>query len=281
MMPYSKLCWTIAFACCMLVACDNSTDNGEAVLWADSEKCDEIRKTKNDFVPVEDILPCVKESEKVAFILRHAERDADRTGTEDSLNEHGVEQARLLGHKLKSYPDFYYIHTYYIRTLETAYNIAKGKGQIVDVFTRENSDGTVHILNEDLLYYWYVKDEAYINVCSPSGYMEAFTKMAYEVDDYYCSLGFYNAKDRTLEFVRKYFNYSNMHNITFAITHDFFVSPLVIAISDGEIGMDYYSHSGDYYYWPNFLSGAAIIVDNQNNVTMIPAKGLPSGRLEE
>lgn len=281
MMPYSKLCWTIAFACCMLVACDNSTNNGETDLFAGSERCDEIRKTKKDFVPVEDILPCVKESEKVAFILRHAERDEYRTGTEDSLNAFGVEQARALGNKLKSYPDFYYMHTNYIRTLETAYNIAKGKGQKLDIFTRENSDGIVHELNEDLLYYWYVKDEAYVYACAPSGGLEAFTKMAYELDNYYCSLGFYNVKERTLEFVQKYFNYNEMHDITFAITHDYFIAPLVIAITDGEIGMDYYNHSGDYYYWPNFLSGAAIIVDNQNNVTMIPAKGLPSGRLEE
>ncbi len=220
------------------------------------------------------------ENEKVAFIVRHSVREPYETGYDDHLNISGVEMARMLGERLKDYPDFYYMHTNYIRTLETAYYVAAGKGQMVEPFTRENSDGVVHEMNEDLLYYWYVKDEAYVNVCSPNGGMASFTKMAYETEDYYCNLGFYNAKDRTLEFVKKYFTYSRMHDITFAVSHDFFVAPLVIAITDGEIGMDYHNHGGDDYYWPNFLSGAAIIVDDKDRVTMVPVKGLESGRLK-
>lgn len=252
----------------------------DSVITLDSAACAEIRSTKNDFVPLEYILPCVKENEKVAFIVRHGAREPFENGTEDHLNEMGVMQAFRLGEKLKAYPDFYYMHSYYIRTMETAYYVAQGKGQKVDAFTRENSDTLVHEMTDDLLYNWYVKDYAYEYVCSPNGGLASLTKMAYETEDYYCNLGFYNAKERTLEFVKKYFTYNRMYKATFAVTHDYFVAPMVIAITDGEIGMDYYNHSGDYYYWPNFLSGAAVIVDDKDNVTMVPVKGLESGRLE-
>ena len=292
-----KLFWVALFSGMFLVACDDSECVSKAddlkrdladtelndvaedsVLPFDSVTCAAIRTTKNDFVPLEDVLPCIKENEKVAFIVRHSVREPYENGYDDHLNINGVEEARKLGERLKGYPDFYYMHTNYIRTLETAYYVAAGKGQNVEPFTRENSDGVVHEMNEDLLYYWYVKDEAYVNVCSPNGSMSSFTKMAYEVDDYYCSLGFYNAKERTIEFVQKYFTYNRMHNVTLAVTHDYFVAPLVIAITDGEIEMDYYNHVEDDYYWPNFLSGAAIIVDDKDSVTMVPVKGLESGR---
>lgn len=250
----------------------------DSVASLDSARCAAIRTTKNDFVPLEDILPCVMENEKVAFVVRHSERNSNESGPDDHLNENGVAIARALGAKLKAYPDFYYMHTFYIRTMETAYYVAEGKGQKVVPFTRENGDALVHETNDDLLYDWYVKDYAYEYVCSPSGGLVALTKMAYETEDYYCNLGFYNAKDRTLEFVKKYFTYNRMHDVTFAVTHDYFVAPMVIAITDGEIGMDYYNHGGDDYYWPNFLSGAAIIVDAKDSVTMVPVKGLESGR---
>lgn len=250
----------------------------DSFITLDSAACAEIRSTKNDFVPLENVLPCVMENEKVAFIVRHGEREYYESGTEDHLNEKGVMQAFRLGEKLKAYPDFYYMHSYYIRTMETAYYVAEGKGQKVEAFTRENSDTLVHEMMDDLLYNWYVKDYAYEHVCSPNGGLASLTKMAYETEDYYCNLGFYNAKERTLEFVKKYFTYNRMHDITFAVTHDYFVAPMVIAITDGEIGMDYHNHSGDDYYWPNFLSGAAVIVDDKDNVTMVPVKGLESGR---
>lgn len=252
----------------------------DSVITLDSAKCAAVRTTKSDFVPLENVLPCVRENEKVAFIVRHGARELYESGTEDHLNEIGVMQAYRLGEKLKAYPDFYYMHSYYIRTMETAYYVAEGKGQKVEVFTRENSDTLVHEMTDDLLYNWYVKDYAYEYVCSPNGGLASLTKMAYETEDYYCNLGFYNAKERTLEFVKKHFTYNRMHKATFAVTHDYFVAPMVIAITDGEIGMDYYNHSGDDYYWPNFLSGAAIIVDDKDGVTMVPVKGLESGRLK-
>lgn len=250
-----------------------------SVASLDSAKCVAIRTTKNDFVPLENVLSCVGENEKVAFIVRHGARELYESGTEDHLNEIGVMQAFRLGEKLKDFPDFYYMHSYYIRTMETAYYVAEGKGQKVEAFTRENSDTLVHEMLDDLLYSWYVKDYAYEYVCSPNGGLASLTKMAYEPEDYYCNLGFYNAKERTLELVKKYFTYEKMHDVTFAVSHDFFVAPMVIAITDGEIGMDYYNHPGDDYYWPNFLSGAAVIVDDKDNVTMVPVKGLESGRL--
>jgi len=246
-----------------------------------SATCEEIRSTKNDFVPIENVLPCVQENEKVAFIIRHGERNPSESGYDDTLNANGVIDTRALGSKLKDYPDFYYMHTGYLRTLQTAYHIAEGKGQKVEEFTRENCDSIVHEYNEDLYVNWYIKDEAYLNVCGSDGGFGMLTMMAYEPDDYYCSLAFYNVKERTQELVEKYFTYDKMHPITFAISHDYFVGPLMIAITDGEIGMDYYNHYGDEYYWPKFLSGGAFIVDDQDNVTMIPVKGLSSGRMAD
>ncbi len=245
-----------------------------------SATCEEIRTTKNDFVPLENVLPCVNENEKVAFVVRHGERNYNESGYDDTLNANGVIDARALGSKLKEYPDFYYMHTNIFRTLETGYRIAEGKGQSVEKFTRENCDSIVHEFNEDLVSDWYYKDESYLSKCA-SDAAAALTKMAYEPDDYYCSLAFYNAKERTQELVERNFIYSKMHDITFAVTHDFFVAPLLISVTDGEIGLDYHNHSGDGYFWPNFLSGVAFIVDDMDRVTMVPVKGLASGRLAE
>jgi len=268
----------MSIAAVLLVACSNTVSGGSQ---SDEATCEEIRSTKKDFVPIENVLPCVRDNEKVAFVIRHGERNAGESGYDDTLNANGVIDTRALGRKLKDYPDFYYMHTDCLRTLETAYRIAEGKGQKVEEFTRDNCDSVVHEYNEDLYYYWYLKDESYLGKCGSDAGLGALTMMAYEVDDYYCSQAFYNAKDRTLEFIEKNFTYGKMHHITFAITHDYFVAPLMIAITDGEIGMDYYNHYGDEYYWPNFLSGAAIIVDDRGKVTMIPVKGLSSGRMAE
>ncbi|SHL08431.1 histidine phosphatase family protein [Fibrobacter sp. UWEL] len=290
----------ISIAAVLLVACSNSVSDGSqsderdslssdvaAESSADAEQsssssatCEEIRSTKNDFVPIENVLPCVQENEKVAFIIRHGERNAGESGYDDTLNANGAEQARELGRRLKDYSDFYFMHTDYLRTLETGYRIAEGKGQKVEEFTRENCDSIVHEWNDDLRYDWYLKDGSYMSMCASGNNMAAYTKMAYEVDDYYCDLAFYNAKERTMEFVRNHFTYGKMHDITFAVTHDLFVAPLMISITDGEIGMDYYKY-GDEYYWPNFLAGAAVIVDDQDNVTMVPVRGLSSGRMAE
>lgn len=253
-------------------------DNNDIIVPFDTTKCGEVRTTKNDFVPLENVLACVKKNEKVAFIVRHGEREPADTGPDDHLNANGIEGARNLGKKLKAYPDFYYMHTYYMRTMETAYYVAEGKGQNVEMFTRENADGIVHEMTDDLLSYWYETGNISVCACDYRCDLAAYTKMAYVEGDDYCDLAFYNAKARTLELVEKYFTYEKMHDVTFAVSHDYFVAPLMIAITDGEIGMDFHNHYGDYYYWPNFLSGAAFIVDEKNHLTMIPVKGLESGR---
>jgi hypothetical protein len=84
-----------------------------------SEQCLAIRATKNDFIPITDIFPCVRSNEKLAFIIRHAARDRDASGSLASLNSEGRSQSLELGERLSATGDFFYMHTHYYRNMET------------------------------------------------------------------------------------------------------------------------------------------------------------------
>ena len=98
-----------------------------------SEKCKTLRATTDVFNSLYDVLGCTRSDEKVAIILRHAQRDIHKYGDDDGLIEVGRQQAKQVGEKLKelNLDDFYYMYTNVKRTAETAQIIAINKGENV------------------------------------------------------------------------------------------------------------------------------------------------------
>lgn len=95
---------------------------------------------------------------------------------------------------------------------------------------------------------------------------------------------FYNVDDKVKEIVKKYFEYDKMQNYTMVASHDQFVAPFLIAVTNRKIGLDFHNYGWNntgFRHWPNYLSGVAIIVNSKNEVDYVPVKGLKTGYLGE
>lgn len=249
-----------------------------------SEQCLAIRATKNDFIPITDIFPCVRSNEKLAFIIRHAARDRDASGSLASLNSEGRSQSLELGERLSATGDFFYMHTHYYRNMETVMLMAQGKGQTIPDSASLYSviEDEYHLQTQDLLESWFVKDETKVDACkSPQSWgWSAYSKFAYEEENLTaCQAAFYDVDDRVQDFIAKYFTYEQMHDMTMAISHDRFVVPFLVSISDRQLDLRFHNHENDFNYWINYLTGVAIIVDPDNQVTIIPVKSLDDAYL--
>ena len=249
-----------------------------------SEQCLAIRATKNDFIPITDIFPCVRSNEKLAFIIRHAARDRDASGSLASLNSEGRSQSLELGERLSATGDFFYMHTHYYRNMETVMLMAQGKGQTIPDSASLYSviEDEYHLQTQDLLESWFVKDETKVDACeSPQSWgWSAYSKFAYEEENLTaCQAAFYDVDDRVQDFIAKYFTYEQMHDMTMAISHDQFVVPFLVSISDRQLDLRFHNHENDFNYWINYLTGVAIIVDPDNQVTTIPVKSLDDAYL--
>jgi broad specificity phosphatase PhoE len=249
-----------------------------------SEQCLAIRATKNDFIPLTDIFPCVRSNEKLAFIIRHAARDRDASGNLAPLNSEGRVQAVDLGERLSATGDFFYMHTHYYRNMETVMLMAQGKGQTIPDSASLYSviEDEYHLQTQDLLESWFVKDETKVDACkSPQSWgWSAYSKFAYEEENLTaCQAAFYDVDDRVQDFIAKYFTYEQMHDMTMAISHDQFVVPFLVSISDRQLDLRFHNHENDFNYWINYLTGVAIIVDPDNQVTIIPVKSLDDAYL--
>ena len=133
------------------------------------------------FSSIYDVFGCLRPTEKVTFILRHAARPSDKYGPNDPLNETGMQQCATVGNRLKemNLDDFSYMHTYYFRAKQSAWIIAKNKGQDVGTETEwySETDNEYQTTNNDLLEKVYVKNESKRNSCK-SGW-GGFSKAAY------------------------------------------------------------------------------------------------------
>ena len=87
-----------------------------------------------------------------------------------------------------------------------------------------------------------------------------------------------------------------MHKSTLAISHDQYLVPFVVTISNKQIHADvknakydlrFHKHDRDinwqpdFNYWINYLTGVVLIVDSENNVIKLPVKALDDGFLRE
>lgn len=256
-----------------------------------SQECKEMRKTQDHFIPLEDVFDCVLPDEKVVFVIRHGERWKDASGSTGDLNEYGKTQASYLGKKLASQNyEFNYMSTYVYRTMRTNILISQGKGE--DFLTWDNVYGKTarnYIISEDFTEKWFQKKDK-VDKCAGIGSWARFTKMAYEPNA--CPDDFYNVDEKVEELINKHFMYNNIQKTTMVISHDQFLAPFLIAVTDRKIGLDAYNYvnangynndwnQGVFDHWPNYLTGAAIIVNENNDRVFVPVRGLKTGYLGE
>ena len=273
---------------------ENATNKVEVL----SDACKTLRSTTDKFIPIFDIFYCLRSNEKVTFILRHAAR-GDDTSESGTLSTTGENQCKEVGSKLKemNLEDFSYMHTRFYRAKQSAWIIAQNKGQ--DVGNQNawfNSDDTeIQITNDDLLDGWYVqnKDDNLKKTCkgNVSSGWGAYSRAAYKEYDSNdqkkaCDAFLYDIDQKTQEIIKKHFTYDKMKpGVTLAISHDQFLAPFVISISNrmisGPGGRDLRYHKyGTQEHWINYLSGVAIITDPDDNTKIIPATALSSGFLQ-
>ncbi|MCF0220773.1 MAG: hypothetical protein HUK19_00620 [Fibrobacter sp.] len=268
---------------------EEESSSSEAVATL-SAQCLEMRSTQDKFIPLEEVFDCVLPKEKLVFVIRHGERDKNATGTTGDLNKNGKSQSRYLGGKiaLKTQEDFYYVSTKSYRTLNTNVYISKGKGEtFLDSTTVFSKDTSFHYKrSEDFTDSWFVKEST--DKCDGVGSWARFTKFAYEPSA--CPDKFYNVDEKSKEIIDKHFMYKDIPNVTVVSSHDNFIAPFLISLTDRKIGLEAHEYvfpnhqynewnQNIFKHWPNYLAGVAIIVNENDERAFVPVKGLNTGYL--
>lgn len=203
--------------------------------------------------------------EKVVFIIRHSERTGE-TGAKGHLTDNGKKYAQDLGKRLAAVnkENFYFGYSGYTRTQETCENIALGYGQSkysLDVLAGLDGD-------------WYMKDsvkfESYSNsdgggwvVCSKYAFLGAYPDV------------FYDLETRSEELLQNEIlaNLGRMGRVSFLVSHDYLVVPLLAYVTNGHANVRFY----EKWKWVNYMAGVAIIISPDGSVRYIPVKGLETG----
>ena len=220
------------------------------------------------FADIANAFHTVVPDEKVVFVLRHAERESG-VGRETPLTENGILQAQSVGQKLISADEFVYAHTAYVRTKETACNIALGRGQV-----QVCDDSFVSDTISELTGGWFIKDEdlrdSYVSSTGKDTNTSVIVSL-WAYDGQFAD-AFYDLEERSLEVINTYLikDYAEMPKAKVIISHDEFVVPLIAWATNKTASIRY--HRGRW--WVNYLTGLAIIVNSKNEVRYIGIKGL-------
>ena len=231
----------------------------------------------NGLADIADVFKSVRCNEKAVFIIRHGERDDAQTGREtpltywenepDSVNgqpSDGVRQARAVGKKLISADEFVYSHTNYVRTEQTCYNINLGRGQQ----TFQHDTTSLYSIS------WYKKDSERYKFYDDSTTNVRLVIAGWAYDNLYAD-AFYDLKEKSEEIIKKDIapGYASMNKYRVICTHDDFVLPFSVFVSNGAVNYKYHVTS----HWPYFLTGVAVIIDNKEQLRYVPFRGLGIG----
>lgn len=231
------------------------------------------------FYDIGDVYKAVPATSKLVFVLRHAEREKS-TKQESKLTETGVMQAQSVGAKLAGGDEsFYYSSTDFIRTRETCNNIAIGRGETS--YETVTWDG----INGD--YFLKVPSDTFDLWADRAGKdsWSVISMWAYNVQDVPAKVAavipvaFYDLMSRGDQFVHEVVlaNLPNWKRVSILATHDVLVAPLIIYASDRAVNFRFYDYS--IGRWANYLSGVAVIVDENNSPSILPVRGIDLGYL--
>ena len=220
------------------------------------------------FADIANAFHTVATDEKVVFVLRHAERESG-VGRETPLTENGILQAQSVGQKLISADEFVYAHTAYVRTKETACNIALGRGQV-----QVCDDSFVSDTISELTGGWFIKDEdlrdSYVSSTGKDTNTSVIVSL-WAYDGQFAD-AFYDLEERSREVINTYLikDYAEMPKAKVVISHDEFIVPLIAWATNKTASIRYKRGR----WWVNYLTGLAIIVNSKNEVRYIGIKGL-------
>ena len=235
-----------------------------------------VTADEDGFYDIADIYKAAPQTSKIAFVIRHSAR-ADSTGQLSPLTTKGAAQAKALGERIGGTEPFYYASTNFVRTRETAANIAVGRGETPVVDTLDIIDGN----------YFYRKD-ASIDI---EDLKKKSTDLNTLISRYCYDFQFPNAETNALVYASFYPLYSranqfikevvldNMANwkrVSILVTHDVLAEPMIVYASNRTINLKAYSKA-DGYRWVNFMSGVAVIVSEAGAVSLYPVRGYDVG----
>ena len=234
-------------------------------------------------------------NEKVVFIVRHAERDPS-TSKDSPLTLEGIEAALAAGQKLAGPGEFKFVNSGFLRTYQTVYYMAIGRGQYqVDAafqdslvnnallpdpeFFQVRADFPVDTITQ-ITDGWFLKDkelrEVYKTRDSISNVNEMYSKWIYEgmYEDVY-----YNLDERCNDVLKNYIvkDYSAMPKYTLMGSHDQFLMPLTSWATNKAINLIFRDYELKEWRWVGFLSGLAIIINDKNEIRYAPIKGMEQG----
>ncbi len=228
------------------------------------------------FYDIADIYKAVPQTSKIAFVIRHSAR-ADSTGKLSPLTTKGAAQAQELGKRIGGTEPFYYASTDFVRTRETAANIAVGRGETPVVETLDIIDGN----------YFYRKD-ATIDI---EDLKKKSTDLNTLISRYCYNYTFPNAETNALvyasfyplfsrgnQFVKEVIldNMANWKRVSILVSHDVLAEPMVVYASNRQIDLRAYTKESGYH-WVNFMSGVAVVVNEAGAVSIYPVRGYDVG----
>ena len=218
-----------------------------------------------EFEDIKDVYASLAPSDRVIFILRHAER-TDDTGKKGHLTTNGKTQSQSVGAKMKG-ENIGFANSTYTRSYETCENVATGAG--VSPFV---SDTIAELDGE-----WYVKDESKFEnhknsdgggwtVVSAYAYKGAYTDAFYD----------FNTRSEAFldEIVKPGFARVN-NRVQVWISHDVLVTPVTVYCTNKKVNLRYF----DTKRWINYLAGIAIIMDSSGKLRYVPVRGLDNGTM--
>lgn len=216
------------------------------------------------FYAIADVYKNLRETDKVAFLLRHAER-IDDLGQEATLTEVGEEQSYQTGVALAGSEPFYYASSGFVRTTETCRLVALGRGETnVEVVAWDGLDGN-----------YFVLDTALFNKYSKirGGAWKVLARWAYtgSTPD-----ALYDLQQRGDQYINEVIlpaMNSWEENIGFLSSHDVLLMPLTVYATKGTIDLKFHENGR----WIKYLAGIAIIQEENGNVILLPIKALESG----
>lgn len=242
-----------------------------------------------------DVYKNIQCNEKVVFIVRHAERDPS-TSKDSPLTLEGIEAALAAGQKLAGPGEFKFVNSGFLRTYQTVYYMAIGRGQYqVDAafqdslvnnallpdpeFFQVRADFPVDTITQ-ITDGWFLKDkdlrEEYKVRDSISNVNEMYSKWIYEgkYEDVY-----YNLDERCNDVIKNYLikDYSAMPKYTLMGSHDQFLMPLTSWATNKAINLIFRDYELKEWRWVGFLSGLAIIINDKNEIRYAPIKGMDNG----
>ena len=215
------------------------------------------------FSTIESVYQNLAADERVVFLIRHAQRIA-KTTKEATLVYGGIVQSQKVGEKLASDEPFAYGHTDFVRTQQTAENIAIGRG--------EEFPGSIVI--PELTENWYIKDSEkialYDSLYRPS---MVYSQWAYN-NEY--SDAFYDLKERCVRAITELIlpNISQTTRVNIFVSHDMFIGPLTVYCTNKKVNRLRFAETEKWVY---YVSGLAIVIKPNGERRYIPIDGVEYG----